>query len=30
MSENQTALKIENIKKKYVIKHVTKKPDDKR
>ena len=30
MSENQTALKIENIKKKYVIKHVTKKPDDKK
>ncbi len=30
MSENQTSLKIENIKKKYVIKHVTKKPDDKR
>ena len=30
MSENQTALKIENIKKKYVIKHVTNKPDDKR
>ena len=30
MSENQTALRIENIKKKYVIKHVTKKPDDKR
>lgn len=30
MSENQTALKIENIKKKYVIKHVAKKPDDKR
>ena len=30
MSENQTALKIENIKKKYVIKHVTKKPDGKR
>lgn len=30
MSENQTALKIENIKKKYVIKHVTKKPDDRK
>lgn len=30
MSENQTALKIENIKKKYVIKHVTKKPNDKK
>ena len=30
MSENQTSLKIENIKKKYVIKHVAKKPDDKR
>lgn len=30
MSENQTSLKIENIKKKYVIKHVTKKPDDKK
>ena len=30
MSENQTALKIENIKKKYVIKHVAKKPEDRK
>lgn len=30
MSENQTSLKIENIKKKYVIKHVAKKPEDKK
>ena len=30
MSKNQTSLKIENIKKKYVIKHVAKKPEDKK
>ena len=30
MSENQTSLKIENIKKKYVIKHVAKKPEDRK
>lgn len=30
MSETQVALKIENIKKKYVIKHVSKKPDGKK
>jgi len=30
MSEKPVALKIENIKKKYVIKHVTKRPDSKK
>lgn len=30
MSEQPIALHIENIKKKYVIKHVSKKPDDKK
>lgn len=30
MNEKPVALKIENVKKKYVIKHVTKKPDGKK
>lgn len=30
MNEKPIALKIENVKKKYVIKHVTKKPDGKK